>query len=67
MSQQLQRCAVWQSSVGGRVLHIRRLQQQLLHLLVTQHHLPQQLPLHFMDTHREYHFVLDHWTLRYTL
>jgi hypothetical protein len=58
VSQQLQRCVVWQSSAEGRVLHIQRLQQLLQHLLVTQHHLLQQLPLHFMDTHREYHFML---------
>jgi hypothetical protein len=60
VSQQLQRCAVWQSSVGEHVLHIRRLQQLLLHLLVTQRRLLRQLLLHFMDTHREYRFMLDH-------
>jgi hypothetical protein len=60
VSQQLQRCAVWLSSAEGHVLHIRRLQLLLLHLLVTQRHLQRQLLLHFMDTHREYRFMLDH-------
>jgi hypothetical protein len=58
VSQQLQHCVVWQSSVGGRVLHIQRLRLQLLHLLVTRHRSLQQLLLPFMDTHREYHFLL---------
>jgi hypothetical protein len=60
VSQQLQRCEAWQSNAGGHVLHIRRLQQLLPHLPVTQRRLLRQLLLHFMDTHREYHFMLDH-------